>query len=214
MKAKKRNATLWILLALLVVVAVLIWLLPDGIQRREARAAAETEVPDPTLKRDATARTGEQDEAALIDAATVVGVGDVAPDFTVPLFDGGSRQLSGLRGKVVLLTFWATWCPPCREELTRVQAELIDRFRGRDFVFLPISRGETREDVARFRERMNYRFPMGLDSLQTIYKRYATNYIPRNFLIGRDGRVVLATTGYEPEEFDRLVESIEQTLNQ
>lgn len=135
------------------------------------------------------------------------------PDFTVSLFDGGSVRLSDLRGKTVLVNFWATWCPPCREELTRVQAELIDRFEGRDFVFLPVSRGETRETVARFREQTGYRFPMGLDPEQTIYKMYATNFIPRNFLVGPDGRVIVATTGYEPEEFDALVETIRKSLD-
>ena len=215
MTAKKRNGTLWILLVLAVGVALLVWLLPDGEQRREARAVAATELaePQPEVLPDATAESDPLDEAAQAAAATLVRAGDAAPDFTVSLFDGGSVRLSDLRGKTVLVNFWATWCPPCREELTRVQAELIDRFEGRDFVFLPVSRGETRETVARFREQTGYRFPMGLDPEQTIYKMYATNFIPRNFLVGPDGRVIVATTGYKPEEFDALVETIRKTLD-
>lgn len=215
MTAKKRNGTLWILLVLAAGVALLVWLLPDGEQRREARAVADTELaePQPEVLPDATAESDPLDEAAQAAAATLVRAGDAAPDFTVSLFDGGSVRLSDLRGKTVLVNFWATWCPPCREELTRVQAELIDRFEGRDFVFLPISRGETRETVARFREQTGYRFPMGLDPEQTIYKMYATNFIPRNFLVGPDGRVIVATTGYEPEEFDALVETIRKSLD-
>ena len=215
MTAKKRNGTLWILLVLAVGVALLVWLLPDGEQRREARAVADTELaePQPEVLPDATAESDPLDEAAQAAAATLVRAGDAAPAFTVSLFDGGSVRLSDLRGKTVLVNFWATWCPPCREELTRVQAELIDRFEGRDFVFLPVSRGETRETVARFREQTGYRFPMGLDPEQTIYKMYATNFIPRNFLVGPDGRVIVATTGYKPEEFDALVETIRKTLD-
>lgn len=215
MTAKKRNGTLWILLVLAAGVALLVWLLPDGEQRREARAVADTELaePQPEVLPDATAEADPLDEAAQAAAATLVRAGDAAPDFTVSLFDGGSVRLSDLRGKTVLVNFWATWCPPCREELTCVQAELIDRFEGRDFVFLPISRGETRETVARFREQTGYRFPMGLDPEQTIYKMYATNFIPRNFLVGPDGRVIVATTGYEPEEFDALVETIRKSLD-
>lgn len=211
MTAKKRNGTLWILLVLAVGVALLVWLLPDGEQRREARAVADTELaePQPEVLPDAD----PLDEAAQAAAATLVRAGDASPDFTVSLFDGGSVRLSDLRGKTVLVNFWATWCPPCREELTRVQAELIDRFEGRNFVFLPVSRGETRETVARFREQTGYRFPMGLDPEQTIYKMYATDFIPRNFLVGPDGRVIVATTGYEPEEFDTLVETIRKTLD-
>ncbi len=215
MTAKKRNGTLWILLVLAVGVALLVWLLPDGEQRREARAVADTELaePQPEVLPDATAEADPLDEAAQAAAATLVRAGDAAPDFTVSLFDGGSVRLSDLRGKTVLVNFWATWCPPCREELNRVQAELIDRFEGRNFVFLPISRGETRETVARFREQTGYRFPMGLDPEQTIYKMYATNFIPRNFLVGPDGRVIVVTTGYEPEEFDALVETIRKSLD-
>lgn len=147
------------------------------------------------------------------EAATLVKAGDEAPDFAVALFDGDSLRLSELRGKVVLLNFWATWCPPCREELARVQTDVVDRFAGRDFVFLPLSRGETRETVAAFRERMGYTFVMGLDPDQRIYDRYASNFIPRNFLIDRRGRVVLASVGYEPEEFDALLLAVENELD-
>ena len=116
------------------------------------------------------------------ESTTLVKAGDKAPDFTVEMFDGTKTSLAELKGKVVLLNFWATWCPPCRQELTRVQKDIIDRFAGRNFVFLPISRGEKREDVAAFREKTGYTFPMGLDPSQAIYDRYASNYIPRNFL--------------------------------
>ena len=115
-------------------------------------------------------------------------------------------------GKTIFLNFWATWCPPCRQEMTRVQSDLIDRFEGRDFVFLPVSRGEDRAAVAAFREKQGYAFPMGLDPEQRIYDLYASNYIPRNFLIDADGKVVMATAGYEAEEFDALTATIERTL--
>ena len=129
------------------------------------------------------------------------------------MFDGTTFTLGSLRGKVVLLNFWATWCGPCREELSRVQKDIIDRFKGNeDFVFLPVSRGETRETVAAFREKMGYTFPMGLDPEQKIYRLYASNYIPRNFVIDRNGKVVLASVGYDPEEFDEMIKTIEKTL--
>ena len=148
-----------------------------------------------------------------IDASTIAKDRTVAPDFTVEMFDGSKIKLSELRGKVVLVNFWATWCPPCREELTRVQKEIIDRFAGEEFVFLPISRGEELHTVAAFRKRMGYTFPMGLDPDQRIFRRYATNYIPRNFLINREGKVVLASIGYDKGEFAHLIKAIEKTIN-
>lgn len=189
MATKKNNGRLYVLLALIAAVVAAILLLP-GCGSRSGRGAA--------------------DEA---EAATLVKVGDQAPDFVVTMFDGEKIALSSLRGKVVWLNFWATWCPPCRQELARVGTDVIDRFAGRDLVFLPLSRGESREEVAAFREKTGYAFPMGLDPQREIYDRYASNFIPRNFLIGRDGKVVSASVGYDPEEFDALLQTVDALLN-
>ena len=185
---KKSNTSLWIMLALIALIILVMVLLPSCGNRSARKAAAAAE------------------------ATTLVQAGDKAPDFTVGMFDGSRVTLSDLRGKVVLLNFWATWCPPCREELARVQSDVIDRFAGRDFIFLPVSRGEARSAVETFRNQKGYDFPMGLDSAQSVYGLYATNFIPRNFLIDREGNVVQATIGYEPEEFDALIANIEKTL--
>ncbi len=151
----------------------------------------------------------QDDEVAK---TTIVKKGDKAPDFTVEMVDGSKVQLSKLKGKVVLVNFWATWCPPCREELKHVQKQIIDHFKGKDFVFLPISRGEKKEVVEAFRKKMNYTFPMGLDPKQSIYKLYAQNYIPRNFVVGKDGKVIYLSVGYTPEEFAEMIATIDAAL--
>ena len=146
------------------------------------------------------------------EQATLIKDGMTAPDFEVEMFDGSKMKLADLKGKVVLLNFWATWCPPCRAELTRVEKDIIEKFKGQDFVFLPVSRGEKKETVAAFREKMGYTFPMGLDTDQSVYKKYAVTYIPRNFLIDKKGKVVKASVGYDEAEFAELVKLIEETI--
>ncbi len=146
------------------------------------------------------------------EQATIVKDGHTAPDFEVQMFDGSTIKLADLKGKVVLLNFWATWCPPCRAELARVQKDIIERFQGEPFVFIPVSRGEKRETVAAFREKMGYTFPMGLDTESAIYKKYAQTYIPRNFLIDKEGKVVKASVGYDEAEFAELIKLIEETI--
>lgn len=153
-----------------------------------------------------------QNQADEIAKTTIVKKGDKAPDFTVEMVDGSKVQLSKLKGKVVVVNFWATWCPPCREELKHVQKQLIDRFKGKRFAFLPISRGEKKDVVEAFRKKMNYTFPMGLDPQQSIYKLYASNYIPRNFVVDKDGKVIYVSVGYTPEEFAEMVKVIEEAL--
>ena len=146
------------------------------------------------------------------EEATIIKDGAVAPDFEVEMFDGSKVRLADLKGKVVLLNFWATWCPPCRAELARVEKEIIEKFKGKPFVFLPVSRGEEKATVAAFREKMGYTFPMGLDTSNSIYKLYAQTYIPRNFLIGKDGKVVKASVGYDEAEFAELIKLIEKEI--
>ena len=183
---KKSNLTLIVMLVLVIILGafLLLW---------NPTPAKEQERPTP-------------------EQATIVKDGHKAPDFEVQMFDGSTIKLADLKGKVVLLNFWATWCPPCRAELARVEKDIIERFKGEPFVFIPVSRGEKRETVAAFREKMGYTFPMGLDTESSIYKKYAETYIPRNFLIDKSGKVVKASVGYDEAEFAELIKLIEETI--
>lgn len=143
---------------------------------------------------------------------TLVKVGDDVPEFVVEMFDGQKINIKDLKGKIVLINFWATWCPPCQEELKRVQKEIIDRFKGKDFVFLAISREESKEQVKKFRERNGYTFPMGLDPERRIYSKFATATIPRNFIIDKKGKIVEIEVGYTKEAFAKMIEKLEKLL--
>ena len=68
-----------------------------------------------------------------VERTTLLKKGMDVPEFSVRMLDGTTLTSAELEGKVVLVNFWATWCPPCQEELKRVQKEIIDRFRGEGF---------------------------------------------------------------------------------
>ncbi len=156
--------------------------------------------------------TRTQHQPVEVDDAAVAVIGDQCPSFTVQMLDGKVVSIEALRGKTVLINFWATWCPPCNEEMTRVEAEIVERFAGEEFVFLPISRGEEPEVVSAWREKKGYKFDTGLDIATEIFPLFAKTGIPRNYLIGPDGTIVYYEVGYEPELFDELVTKIDETI--
>jgi cytochrome c biogenesis protein CcmG/thiol:disulfide interchange protein DsbE len=114
----------------------------------------------------------------------------LAPDFAVPDLTGRTVRLSGLRGKVVVLNLWATWCPPCVEEMPsmeRLHAALGDA----DFVLLAVSQDEDgKRVVAPFVERLHLSFPVLLDPEREVGDRFGVSGYPETFVIDRNGFVV------------------------
>lgn len=188
---KKRGSTTSLLLVLvvLIVVALVIIFLPTDSKASQ---------PTPS-------GVEQQDD---VEATTLIHAGDMAPDFTVEMLDGSSVTLSALQGKPTLLIFWATWCPPCRAELSHLQEGVIDLY-GDKITVLPISRGEKRETVEEFLTKMGYTFAVGLDGDQSIYRKYATNYIPRCWVIDSKGEVVYAGVGYD----EAIAAEVQEALN-
>jgi len=142
------------------------------------------------------------------DVDNLVKVGDDVPSFTTMRFGGGSVNIDDLKGKVVLINFWATWCPSCIQELDAVQKDLLDKLSGQDFVFLPVSRQDTPEKIASFMESKGHNFPVYMDPEREIYSMFATKYIPRNYLIDKTGKVVYLDKGYGPGHLEKIYKEI------
>jgi peroxiredoxin len=106
---------------------------------------------------------------------------------------------------VVLLNFWATWCPPCKKEMPFLQKDIFDRLRNKDFLLVAVSRGEKEAVVKDFINKHKYTFDIGLDPEGKVYKLFASMFIPRNFVIDRNGIVKLAAVGYEKKEFAAMI---------
>jgi len=132
----------------------------------------------------------------------------LAPDFAVPDLSGQAVRLSALRGKVVLLNLWTTWCPPCREEMPSMQ-RLYDRLRDRDFQLLAVSQDEDGKRVVEpFVKEMRLSFPVLVDPDHQVGDRYGVWGYPETFVIDRAGHVVERVIGprdwASPEEVASL----------
>lgn len=148
------------------------------------------------------------------EEATKIKEGAQAPAFTATMLDGTTVDSQTLRGKVVLLNFWATWCPPCRQEFTRVQADIVDRYADREFVLLALSRGEDKATVEKFMKKQGYAFPVGVDTRSEVYDKFAITYIPRNFVIDKEGVVRFVSVGYAPADFEKMLARIDALLDE
>jgi peroxiredoxin len=131
--------------------------------------------------------------------AAPVGEGHPAPDFTLSALDGGPISLSALRGRVVLLNFWATWCKPCEDEMPAMQG-LYDTLAGSGFELLAISVDEGDDEVRAFQKRLALGFPILRDPEKRAATAYQTFRFPESWLIGPDGIVVARYIG--PREWD------------
>lgn len=145
----------------------------------------------------------------------IVKVGEQAPDFTVKLTDGQSVKLSSLRGKVVMLQFTASWCGVCRKEMPFIEKDIWQKYKdNKNFYLMGIDRDEPLEKVIAFGKATKVTYPLALDPGADVFALYAQRQagITRNVLIDRDGKIVMQTRLYNPEEFQRLVEKIDEML--
>jgi len=124
--------------------------------------------------------------AAAVRPESIPLKGHPAPDFTLQTMTGEPLALSDLRGKAVVLNFWATWCPPCRAEMPELQAAYTAYAPG-GLVVLGVNQAEDRATVRAFLDELGLTFPVVLDTQYEVADRYSVNSLPTTFFIDRDG---------------------------
>lgn len=145
--------------------------------------------------------------------ADIVKVGDNMPAFTLSSTVNGTVRSEDLKGKVVLINIFATWCGPCQSELAEVQKTLWPKFKdNKDFQMLVIGREHTDEQLTEYNKRKNFTFPLYPDPKREVTGKFATKMIPRSYLVDKNGKVISATTGFGDGYMDKLIKDIEKAL--
>lgn len=136
-----------------------------------------------------------KDRDSTLRATKPIQPGLEVPNFAFPDINGKQISLSDHRGKVVLVNVWATWCPPCRQEMPSMQ-RLYEKFKGENLEILAVSiDSEGGEAVAPFMRKMHLTFPALLDPEETIIPLYGITGVPESFIIDKDGILVEKIVG-------------------
>ena len=168
----------------------------------------QTPTPEPELVSDADVITDVVTDAITDDLSVGIGIGQIAPNFTLDLRGGGSVTLWSLRGKPTFINVCTTWCPPCQDEFSEVQ-EVYARY-GSQINVIGISIGESISDVDGYFDQFDYTYPIAYDPNNSIDPDYNIEFIPQTWVLDANGVIVDYISG--STTVDVFETSIEKAL--
>lgn len=136
-----------------------------------------------------------------------------APDFTLKSSTGENIKLSELRGNVVMVNFWASWCGPCRQEMPILQ-QLYDRYQDMGFVLLGVNVDEESALADKMLKDIPVNFPVLYDNENSVSKQYQVKAMPSTFMVDRDGTIRFLHKGYKPGYEDDYQQQIRTLLRE
>ncbi|MCB9611946.1 MAG: TlpA family protein disulfide reductase [Sandaracinus sp.] len=146
-----------------------------------------------------------------VTTASALDEGQRAPEIGLRTPDGQTIRMSDLRGKVVVVDFWASWCAPCREELPVLQ-RLHEQYGERGVVVVGVGIDRNERDFRAFKERMGLTFPVVHDGAHAVAGRYEPPRMPSTFLIDRNGVIRHIHEGYRSSNARELESQIQAML--
>ena len=158
------------------------------------------------------AEVAEAQAGAADDSPASKLEGQAAPDFKLKDMDGKEVALSGLKGKVVVLDMWATWCPPCRASLPHLD-KLYQSVKDNGVNIYAVNLQEDKEDVAQFVKNTKLTVPVLLDTDGAVAQKYKASAIPETVIIGKDGKIAKVFIGFGGEETAKeMKEAVEKAM--
>lgn len=132
-----------------------------------------------------------------------------APALKLKDLDGKTHDLAQLKGKVVLINFWATWCPPCRREMPSME-RLSQAFKGKPFVVLAVDVGEDPDTIEAFNSQLDTAptFPILLDTRGRTMQTWKVAGMPTTFLVDKQGRIVASAIGGREFDHPEIVKTV------
>ncbi|HKJ04951.1 MAG TPA: TlpA disulfide reductase family protein [Geopsychrobacteraceae bacterium] len=136
-----------------------------------------------------------------------------APDFTLEDMQGNKVSLSDFKGKIVMINFWATWCPPCIEEMPSME-KLYKKLGKEDFVILAINiEPDAREYVAEFLAKNPYTYPVLLDGESLVQELYGAYRLPETVIVNRQGEIVNRVVGGRDWMDETMIQLLASMVN-
>lgn len=150
---------------------------------------------------------------ALSAFLPAIAIADEAPDFTLPTNSGENLRLAELRGNVVMLNFWASWCGPCRQEMPLLEA-MSQRYAAAGFTLLGIDVEEDNTDALKIVNDLKISYPILFDTENKVSKLYSVETMPTTVMVDKKGQIRYINHGYKPGDENKYRDQIRELIKE